>query len=279
MGKKLELVWEGYGFTPDGRNPDQPFELDEDLEKVVDHFKMVHEMWAAKEAARFEDHQADVDATPFGEDDLRVVEYAFRLSVAKVDLALHDRKALHAKWSTARRFHWRHVEEMELQEDADNEKYGAVDSPLGERIRNCECAVLLRKVRKIDKRIARLGRIVALIRHSLYVRGQYHSGIEVAEWSGPAIRKMVLTFDMVPCACEACEQAARNRIKRPERERDEHTKFMLRITKPFSMSAQLKEMAAARKKEENPTGALVLGGQKVIRFGAGANLRGAFNRK
>lgn len=291
MGKKLELIWEGYGFTPDGRNPDQPFELDEDLEKVVDHFKMVHEMWAAKEAVRFEDGRENVDATPFGEDDLRVVEYAYRLACLKVDMAFDDRRKLHAKWSTARRFHWKHVEEIDAMEYADDLLDEARDHVpeliRGERTYNCECAVLLRKIQKIDRRIKRRSRYIALIRHALYVRGQYASGVEVAEWTGQAIRKMVLDFDMVPCECRECEQAAQTRtwIKNHGadgmklRERDEGTKHLLRITKPFSMSAQLKEIARERKKEENPTGALVLGGQKVLRFGVGANLRGAFNRK
>jgi len=276
MGKKLELVWEGYGFTGVGRLPDEPMTLDSDIEEVVNRMGMVHDMWREKENARFEDHRADVDCTPFAEDDLRVVEQAFRLAVLKAELAIKDRRDLHQKWCTARKFHWRHIEDIDAMWDADEAKHGEVDSPLGERIYNCECAMIARKVKKLDKRMGRLGRYVALIRHALYIRGQYRSGIEVAEWTGPQIRRMVLNFDLVPCECQDCCKSARDRVTKHERERDEGTKYLKRITKPYSLTQQLKDQAAREKKEKS-TG-FTVGGQPAVIFGQGTPLGFLFKK-
>lgn len=246
MGAKLELQWEGY--WQDGL---PAFKLDEDLEKVVECYGMIHEMWREKEKARFEDHRADVDATPFEDEDLRVVEYAFRLAVARIEVALKERDDLQKQWSTARKFHWKHKLEM-AEHDAEDDirdeeqievsewrmtgpplkmKDGKIvgskrgfgqqeilgpkdkvpDLVFGERIRVCECDLLAKKVKRKSKRIARLSRVVGFIRQALYIRGQYRTGIQVSEWTESQMPKMKLLLDAEPCPCLECERTEKKR--------------------------------------------------------------------
>jgi hypothetical protein len=253
--------------------------LDDDLQEVIDRFNLVHDMWMKKERARFEVHQADVDCTPFDEEDLRAVEHGFRVAVVRAEVVIRERKELHGKWSTARRFHWRHEQDIDAMWEADEEKLGEVDSPLGERIYNCECETLARKIKRHDKRLARLGRMIALIRHALYIRGQYRSRIEVAEWTGPQIRKMVADITLPRCECEDCVKAGQELIKRGKLGRGWYKKYVLSITEPYSMRQQLKDQELAEKAKKGGTGAgFAVNGQKAVVFGTNVSVGFLFGK-
>lgn len=253
--------------------------MDDDLQEVIDRFNLVHDMWMEKERARFEVHQADVDCTPFDEEDLRAVEHGFRVAVVRAEMVIRERKELHGKWSVARRFHWRHEQDIDAMWGVDEEKLGTVDSPLGERIYNCECDTLARKIKRYDKRLARLGRMIALIRHALYIRGQYQSGIETVEWTGPQIRKMVVDITLPRCECGDCVKAGQELIKRGKLGRGWYKKYVLSITEPYSMRQQLKDQELAAKRDKERDGAaFVVNGTKAVVFGTNVSVGFLFGK-